>query len=64
MVDDETVDWWKSSEFRPLTFEERIPKVMIPGMEATGLDPARKPDLIVLSSLFWDESFIGEVSGR
>jgi hypothetical protein len=64
MVDDETVDWWKTGEFRPLTFEERIPLVMVPGMNATGLDPARKPDLIVLSSLFWDESFIGEVSAE
>jgi hypothetical protein len=62
MTDDEDADWWKSSEWRPLTFEERIPKVMVPGMEAKGLDAARKPDLVVLSSLFWDESYIWEVS--
>lgn len=37
---------------------------MVPGMQATGLDPYRKPDLIVLGSLFWDESFIGEVSRK
>lgn len=64
MVDDETADWWKSSEFRPITFEERIPEVMKPGMQGVGLDPTRKPDLIILSSLFWDESFIGEVSAN
>ncbi|KAJ9098113.1 hypothetical protein QFC21_004442 [Naganishia friedmannii] len=62
MVDDENADWWKSSEWRPLTFEERIPKVMVPGMDAKGLDAHRKPDLVVLSSLFWDESYIGELA--
>ncbi|KAJ9118872.1 hypothetical protein QFC24_006071 [Naganishia onofrii] len=62
MTDNEDADWWKSSEWRPLTFEERIPKVMVPGMEAKGLDAARKPDLVVLSSLFWDESYIWELA--
>ncbi|GHJ86849.1 hypothetical protein NliqN6_3251 [Naganishia liquefaciens] len=64
MVDDESADWWKSSEFRPLTFEERIPKVMVAGMEATGLNPTQKPDLIILGSLFWDESFIVEARDK
>lgn len=62
MVDDESADWWKTVEYRPITFEERITQVMIPGMNATGLNPERKPDLIILSSLFWDENYIGEVS--
>lgn len=63
MADDESADWWKPIEYRPITFEERVLKVMIPGMNATGLNPQRKPDLIVLSSLFWDENYITEVSG-
>ena len=62
MVDDESADWWKSGEARPITFENRIPQIMFKGMEENGLDSKRKPDLIVLSSLFWDENFIGEVS--
>lgn len=62
MVDDETADWWKPNDTRPLTFEQRIPQVMIPNMEAKGLNPSRKPDLIVLSSLFWDENYIAGVS--
>jgi hypothetical protein len=62
MVDDESADWWKSGEARPITFEERIPQVMFKGMEEKGMNRTRKPDLIVLSSLFWDENFIGGVS--
>lgn len=64
MVDDESADWWKSGELRPITFEERIPQVMFKGMEKNGMDHTRKPDLIVLSSLFWDENFIAEVSNQ
>lgn len=62
MVDDESANWWKPNDTRPLTFEQRIPQVMIPNMGAKGLNPKRKPDLIVLSSLFWDENYIGGVS--
>ena len=61
MVDDETADWFVSTEKRPITFERRIPEIMIPCMQEAGLEDM-KPDLVVFSSLFWDESFIWRVS--
>jgi len=61
MVDDEASDWFVSGEQRPITFEKRIPEIMLPAMEEAGLQDM-KPDLVVFSSLFWDESFIWRVS--
>jgi hypothetical protein len=61
MVDDETADWFVSTEKRPITFERRIPEIMMPCMKEAGLEDM-KPDLVVFSSLFWDESFIWRVS--
>lgn len=57
MVDNEAADWFVSTEQRPITFERRIPEIMVPAMEEAGLKDM-KPDLVVFSSLFWDESFI------
>jgi hypothetical protein len=62
MVDNENEDTWKIYENRPITFESRIKDLMLPGMKAEGLE-GRKPDMVVISSLFWDEDFIYEVSG-
>ena len=59
MVDDEG-ETWRSEELRPITFESRINDVMLPHMKAEGLE-GRIPDLVVISSLFWDEDFILEV---
>lgn len=61
MVDDEGSDWFVSGEKRPITFERRIPEIMMPCMKEAGLENMQ-PDLIVFSSLFWDESYIWRVS--
>jgi len=61
MVDDEGSDWFVSGEKRPITFERRIPEIMLPCMKEAGLENMQ-PDLIVFSSLFWDESYIWRVS--
>jgi hypothetical protein len=61
MVDDDEYGWFVSGEQRPLTFERRIPEIMLPAMKEGGLENM-KPDLIVFASLFWDESFIWRVS--
>lgn len=61
MVDNEEYDWFVSGEARPITFEKRIPEIMLPLMEEVGLQNMQ-PDLVVFSSLFWDESFIWRVS--
>ncbi|WRT70498.1 uncharacterized protein IL334_007496 [Kwoniella shivajii] len=56
MVDDESLDEWRALESRPITFENKIEQVLLPLMKEAGLE--RKPDLVVISSLFWDEGFI------
>nr|XP_018260023.1 uncharacterized protein I303_08095 [Kwoniella dejecticola CBS 10117]OBR82181.1 hypothetical protein I303_08095 [Kwoniella dejecticola CBS 10117] len=56
LVDDENLDEWRKLEARPITFENRIKDVFLPAMKSAGLD--RTPDLVVVSSLFWDEGFI------
>ncbi|WWC72341.1 uncharacterized protein I206_106303 [Kwoniella pini CBS 10737] len=56
LVDDENLDEWRKLEARPITFENRIKDVFLPAMATAGLD--RTPDLVVVSSLFWDEGFI------
>jgi hypothetical protein len=57
MVDDESYDWFVSGEARPITFERRIHDEMMPKMAEGGLTEI-KPDMIIFSSLFWDESFL------
>ncbi|WVW81133.1 hypothetical protein I302_103124 [Kwoniella bestiolae CBS 10118] len=56
LVDDESLDLWRKLEARPITFENRIKEVFLPAMKSDGID--RTPDLMVVSSLFWDEGFI------
>ena len=45
----------------PYTFEHRIDNLIIPLAKKDGVN--RKPDLVLLSSLFWDENFLRRVSG-
>lgn len=60
LIDDESLAKIRSAEGRPLTYELRIKDVMRPLMVEHGID--RKPDLMVVTSLFWDEGAIEEVS--
>jgi hypothetical protein len=60
MIDDESVDKWQPEQQRPITFERRIEDVMIPKMREAGL--VAQPDLVILSSLFWDERLLFQVS--
>lgn len=57
MCDSEDIHWFDQE---PITFERRIPEIMVPEMEKHGFGE-RKADLVVLGSLFWDEKFIYEV---
>jgi hypothetical protein len=61
MVDDDSYDWFRGSEQRPVMFEHRIPEIMQPIMEEVGLKDVI-PDLITIGSLFWDEAFLTSVS--
>ncbi|KAG9008586.1 hypothetical protein FRB95_001310 [Tulasnella sp. JGI-2019a] len=54
MVDSEGFDWFRPTEDRPITFEKRFDEVMIPLMHKQGL---AKPNLIIETSLFWDDMF-------
>ncbi|WVQ63060.1 uncharacterized protein L199_001211 [Kwoniella botswanensis] len=56
LVDDESLDLWRKLEARPVTFENRIKDLFLPAMRSDGFD--KTPDLMVVSSLFWDEGFI------
>ncbi|KAI9632418.1 uncharacterized protein MKK02DRAFT_40720 [Dioszegia hungarica] len=58
LIDDESLAKIRSAEGRPLTYELRIKDVMRPLMVEHGID--RKPDLMVVTSLFWDEGAIEE----
>ncbi|WWC92050.1 uncharacterized protein L201_007004 [Kwoniella dendrophila CBS 6074] len=60
LVDDETLDKWRTHEARPITIENRIKQVFLPAMESAGIN--KIPDLIITSSLFWDEGFIRDYS--
>jgi hypothetical protein len=61
MVDDDKADWFVVNEARPLTFENRIKDIMLPLMAEKDLQDMQ-PDMIIFSSLFWDESFLWRVS--
>ncbi|KAG8884314.1 hypothetical protein FRB97_004578 [Tulasnella sp. 331] len=54
MVDSEDFGWFRNTEERPITFEKRFDEVMIPLMRQEKL---RNPDLIIETSLFWDDNF-------
>lgn len=58
MIDDEAADWYAQGEQRPITFEKRLPEVMVPQMHKLMGTVKLKPDLVILSSLFWDERLI------
>lgn len=61
MIDDESMGVWRPAEEPPLVFEDRIPQMMLERMQEAGLAD-RKPDLVFMSSLFWDDSLLREVS--
>lgn len=61
MVDDDSYDWFRGSEQRPVMFEHRIPEIMLPITDEVGLKDVT-PDLITIGSLFWDEAFLTTVS--
>lgn len=52
-------DGWPYHEEHPFPFEARIAEVMLPAMREHGFGD-RTPDLVVASSLFWDEKFLDE----
>jgi len=56
MVDNESYDWFRAGDGRPITFEQRIEKIMVPEMKRRGHSGV--PDLVVMSSLFWDEDLL------
>ncbi|KAF8516577.1 hypothetical protein BU17DRAFT_92693 [Hysterangium stoloniferum] len=58
-IDSNEYDWFAPSEARPLTFERKIQEVMIPWMTDSGIS---KPDLVVETSLFWDDGFLHQLS--
>jgi hypothetical protein len=60
MIDDETIDDWRPTEQRPLTFERRISEMLVPRMEQEGLAGVQ-PDLVIMASLFWDDSLFRDV---
>jgi hypothetical protein len=60
MVDTEDYDTWIPTEAPPFSFENRIHDVMLPKSVESGING--RPDLIVLSSLFWDENLLNWVS--
>lgn len=49
-------DGWPYHEKHPFPFEQRIVETMLPAMEEHGFAD-RVPDLVIASSLFWDEKF-------
>lgn len=49
--------WPGPGEEKPYRFEDRLEQIMLPAMEKLGYT-ARNPDLIIASSLFWDEKFL------
>ncbi|KIY43158.1 hypothetical protein FISHEDRAFT_78811 [Fistulina hepatica ATCC 64428] len=53
---DDYFSWF--SVGKPLTFEARMGRDMLTRMERAGLGLPRRPDLIVMTSLFWDEKFL------
>ena len=61
MVDDDSYDWFRGDEQRPVMFEHRIPQIMLPMMAEAGLKDVT-PDLISIGSLFWDEAFLWQAS--
>jgi hypothetical protein len=63
MVDDDTYDWFRSAEQRPVTFERRVARIMLPLMEDAGLKDVT-PSLVTIGSLFWDETFLWQASRR
>ena len=60
---DDTSDYpeWVSGDIRPLSFEGRIKEVIWPFMLESGLGNWR-PDIITVTSIFWDDSFLWHVS--
>jgi len=48
---------WPVHELRPATFEVRISEVMLPKTASAEIGA---PDLMVVSSLFWDEKFMND----
>jgi len=62
MVDtEEAFDAWKGKwEDGPGVFASRVTELFAPKMAAAGL--SRRPDLVIVASLFWDDSFLGWVS--
>jgi hypothetical protein len=61
MIDDESMGVWRPAEEPPLVFEDRIPQMMLVRMQEAGLAD-RNPDPVIMSSLFWDDSLLREVS--
>ena len=59
MIDDENLDKWQPEQQRPITFEARIADIMVPKMKEAGLKA--RPDMVILSSLFWDERTLYQV---
>ncbi|EJT99494.1 hypothetical protein DACRYDRAFT_117734 [Dacryopinax primogenitus] len=51
--DSESYDWHAPNEPRPITPARRVKEVFLPQMEQVGLR-GWTPDLVVVSSLFWD----------
>lgn len=57
MIDSD--DGWPHHEEHPFPFEMRFEQIMIPQMTKLGYEK-RVPDLVLASSLFWDEKFLDE----
>ncbi len=58
MVDEE-YEWYHQEEGSAVTFERRISELMQEKATADGL--VVRPDLVILTSLFWDEGFMDMV---
>ncbi|GJJ09794.1 hypothetical protein Clacol_004018 [Clathrus columnatus] len=59
VIDSDNYDWFSPAESRPLTFESRIKEIMIPWMTKAGI---KSPDLVIETSLFWDDGFLKQVA--
>ncbi len=57
---DEDYDWYHQEEQVPVTFERRISEMM--QVMAAERELIVQPDLVVVTSLFWDEVFMDQVS--
>ncbi|KAF8531936.1 hypothetical protein JB92DRAFT_3092116 [Gautieria morchelliformis] len=60
-IDSDAYDWFSPPERRPLTFESRIEQVMLPWMAKQSIS---KPDLVIETSLFWDDGFLNQLCGH